>query len=151
MTQWRSLYQDARGTGSFLEAMLAMMVICCALGLLAAQLPRLLPTSCPGGLEDDADELRDRALAALVDAEGVVHQRLLLEMDWGQIHLDSAIGCRVDIRPICCQGETMAMQTVLSWGILPDRLEMCVVLSEPISLMVGGGKVMAAEMLVMVW
>jgi hypothetical protein len=151
MTQCRSLCQDARGAGSFLEAMLAMMVICCAFGLLAAHLPQLISASGPGGLERDAEALQDQALTALVDAEGVVRHIHLLEIDLEQMHLRSAIGCRIDILPVCCQGETMATQTVLSWGILPERLEMCLVLSVPISLEVGGGKVMAAEMLVMVW
>jgi hypothetical protein len=146
------LAMDRSGVGSFLEAMLAMMVISSALCLLMVQLPLLAPVADPAeALMAEANDLLERTLRLLEGPDGLVREAQLASFEPKELSLARAQGCKVEVRPMCVDGPGPPTRLLHLSGPVPDRLDSCAAVDAPISLDLGGGRVQAAVLSVVVW
>ena len=146
------LSSDREATGSFLEAMLAMMVISCAMCLLTAHLPGLLEQEDPQrGLRSDAENAMASILDELKDERGTVRERDLQKAEGRDIRLLSGQCCKVEVHILAVGSQGGERREIHRSGQMVEALADCLVLTEPIALEGDGGRVRAALLVVMVW
>jgi hypothetical protein len=143
---------DREATGSFLEAMLAMMVITCAVCLLTAYLPGFIGQEDPlQGLRHDAENVLTTVIEELENEAGVVQERDLQRVESLDIRLSSGQGCKVEVLVLAAGNEGEEVTELHRSGQVVEAMDSCMVLTEPIGLEGEGGRVRAALLVVMVW
>ncbi|MEM0449512.1 MAG: hypothetical protein QW520_06815 [Methanomassiliicoccales archaeon] len=151
MKKWRKFHNDFCGIGSFIETLIALVIVISAVSILASQLPLLFNFNSEDELESDANTILQKSLSMMMNEKGLLKPEQLEKKEITAINLLVADGFKIDIIPICCQGEMIEPWTVFSSDSIPKSLERCVILRSPVAIEAGYGKVIAAEMVVIVW
>jgi hypothetical protein len=144
-----SLAVDKRGTGGFMEAIFAIMVISSAVALMVVVVPELGTTDQGrSGLRSEAERLADRILAIASEDGLVIQAASLYEVKAIELEMEAGHGLRASLSMM---GGTAHEIGLLSRGSPPDDLGECYVVREPVCYSPDGMVVQAALLVVMAW
>lgn len=130
-------------------AILAILVISTAVTMVMALLPGMVThESATESLRQEAERWRGRIMGEISEDGVVIDSARVHRLKEMVLQTGQGQGLRAKVKVL---GHMTSEIVLLSMGILPERLEECYVLQEPVGFMDEGSEVKAALLLVEVW